>query len=95
MRRAGLPTTSACAGDVAGHDGAGADHRVRADVAAGDHDGAGADRRAVADGDRADRQSVGTGEIAVGVEGPRVAVVGQDRARSDEDAVSRSSRRGR
>ena len=74
--------------DVVGDDRAGPDHRVRADVAAGDDDGTGPDRGADRDVDRADRPVGRPGEIARRVQRSWPTIVGQDRARPDEHAVA-------
>ena len=83
----GAPGDERVPRDGARHDGPGADHRERPDIAAGDDDGARADRAAVLEPDRGDLPVVGAGQLALGGDRPRVAVVGEDRARADEHAV--------
>src|ERR671930_99584 len=73
------------------HDRAGADERPGADGDAGDQDRAGADRRAVLDPDLAELPLVGAQRLALGVDRPRVVVVGDHCGWPDEDPLAEPS----
>ena len=63
------------------------DRREPTDRAAGEDDGARADRAAVREHDGLDDAIGILGDLALGGDGPRIALVGQDGAGTEQDAV--------